>query len=51
MMAQMYGQAQTTYSTTVKLDKDRFYKAALNGPAANADVPTLRLVFALPNEE
>ena len=51
MMAQMASMSQTTYSTTVKLDKDRFYRAALNGPAANGPVPTLRLTFALPNEE
>ena len=51
MMAQMASQAQTTTSTTVKLDKDRFYRAALKGPAANGAVPTLRLTFALPNQE
>ena len=51
MMAQMASQSQTTYSTQVKLDKDRFYRATLNGPAANGDVPTLKLTFALPNEE
>lgn len=51
MMAQMASQSQTTYSTQVKLDKDRFYRASLNGPTANGDVPTLKLTFALPNEE
>ena len=51
MMAQMASVSQTTYSTTVKLDKDRFYRAALNGPASNGPVPMLRLTFALPNEE
>ena len=51
MMAQMASQAQTSTSTTVELDKDRFYRASLNGPAANGKVPTVRLTFALPNEE
>ena len=51
MMAQMASQSQTTTSVSVELDKDRFYRAALNGPAADGAVPTLRLTFALPNAE
>ncbi len=51
MMAQMASQSQTSTSTTVTLDKDRFYRAFLNGPQVNGAVPTLRLTYALPNEE
>ncbi|MBQ9661380.1 MAG: hypothetical protein IJV37_09025 [Bacteroidales bacterium] len=51
MMAQMASQSTTTVSTTVELDKDRFYCAALNGPEAAGKVPTLEITFALPNEE
>ena len=53
---------QTTYSTTQELDKDRFYRAILNGPAATATnpsscllllpgakrVPTFRVTFSVP---
>lgn len=53
MMAQYYGTAQTSTTETVKLDKDRFYRAALHGPEyPDADSrPTLFLTFALPNRE
>lgn len=51
MLAQMYSQSTTTTSTTIALDKDRFYRAALNGPAAADGVPTLKITFALPNGE
>ena len=53
---------QTTYSTTQELDKDRYYRAILNGPAATATnpescplllpgarrVPTFRVTFSVP---
>ena len=53
---------QTTYSTTQELDKDRFYRAILNGPAATVTnpascplllpgarrVPTFRVTFSVP---
>ncbi|MBQ9192710.1 MAG: hypothetical protein IJ156_03200 [Bacteroidales bacterium] len=57
MMAQMYASMnQTTYSTTQELDKDRFYRAVLNGPASTAKdaytgakrVPALRVTFSVP---
>ena len=51
MLAQMYSQSTTSTSTIVALDKDRFYRAALNGPAAQSRIPMLELTFALPNEE
>ena len=53
MMAQYASMAHTSTSVTVKLDKDRFYRAALHGPEyPDADSrPTLFLTFALPNRE
>ena len=53
---------QTTYSTTQELDKDRYYRAILNGPATTATnppsslilipgsrrVPTFRVTFSVP---
>lgn len=53
MMAQMMAaQNQTTYTTTSELDKDRFYKAILNGPLTQSDNggPRFQLVFAIPKE-
>ena len=53
MMAQMMAaQSQTTYTTTTELDKDRFYKAILNGPLTMSENggPRFRLVFAIPEE-
>ncbi|NLZ20139.1 MAG: DUF4270 domain-containing protein [Bacteroidales bacterium] len=51
MYAQQARMVQTSTSQSIKLDRDRFYCAALNGPQGGAQVPTLRLTFALPNEE
>jgi hypothetical protein len=51
MMAQQMSQSQTSTSISIKLDVDRFYRAALHGPQHDGDVPILRLVFALPNQE
>lgn len=53
MMAQYASMAQTSTSSTVKLDKDRFYRASLCGPAyPDADRrPKLLLTFALPNQD
>lgn len=57
LMAQMYASMnQTTYSTTQELDKDRYYRAILNGPAATTRdahtgklrVPTFRVTFSIP---
>ena len=59
MMAQYYANMnQTTYSTTQELDKDRFYRAILNGPAATTTdpytgalrVPTFRVTFSIPKD-
>ncbi len=50
MMAQQASVSHTSTSKSIKLDTDRFYRAALNGPESNS-APTLKLVFALPNQE
>ncbi len=51
MMAAYASQSTTSYSISTQLDKDRFYKATLNGPAASGGrVPHLELTFAIPNE-
>ena len=51
MMAAYASQSTTTSSISTQLDKDRFYKATLNGPsAANGRVPRFEITFAIPNE-
>ena len=51
MYAEQARQVRTSTSQSVKLDRDRFYCCALNGPEDPVKVPTLRLTFALPNEQ
>ena len=63
MMASMLSSMnETTYSTTQELDKDRYYRAILNGPAVKVTnpqsclilapgalrVPTFRVTFSVP---
>ena len=51
MMAQ-YASASnssTTTSSSVELDKDRFYSAVLNGPGAS-DSPKLKITFSAPKK-
>ena len=65
MMASMLSSMnQTTYSTTQELDKDRYYRAILNGPAVTVKnspsclllapdalrVPTFRVTFSVPKK-
>jgi hypothetical protein len=53
MLAQMMAaSSQQTYSYTTELDKDRYYKAVMNGPASNgeAGVPFFRVTFAIPQD-
>ena len=51
MMAAYASASSTSTSQQVMLDKDRFYRASLNGPAAaDGRVPTLELTFAIPLE-
>lgn len=52
LMAQYYGSSSTSTSTSANLDRDRFYKARLFGPAA-ADAslrPKLSFTYSVPNE-
>ena len=51
MMAQQASQSQTSTSTSIELDTDRFYCATLHGPTSGNGVPMLKLVFALPNKD
>ena len=51
LMQQMYGSMYSSSSSTVKLlDKDRYYRAALNGPAYPDPKrrPTLTVTYSLP---
>ncbi len=52
MMAAMYSSSSSSTTTTSsELDKDRFYKACLNGPAAvggNSALPKLQMTFSAP---
>ena len=53
MMAQMLAaQNQTTYTETAELDKDRYYKAILNGPLSTGENggPRFRVTFAIPQK-
>lgn len=50
MMAAYAASSSTSTSNVVMLDKDRFYKATLNGPESpDGRVPYLELTFAVPN--
>ncbi len=52
MMAAYASQSSTSTTASVELDKDRFYRASLNGPGINDKdkKPRLELTFAIPNE-
>ena len=51
MLAQMMASAnQTSYSYNTELDKDRYYKATLNGPTAGGKTPSFRVTFAVSKE-
>ena len=50
MLAQMMAaSSQQTYSYTTELDKDRYYKAVMNGPTSSGDKPKplFRVTFAV----
>lgn len=50
MLAQMMAaSSQQTYTTTTELDKDRYYRAVLNGPA-DERYPFFQVTFAIPKE-
>jgi hypothetical protein len=49
-MAAMYSNMNSGNNTQTKteLDKDRFYSAALNGPAAAGAKPQIKITFSAP---
>ena len=51
LAAQYASQSTTSTSTELKLDKDRFYEAMLNGPESSSQrVPMLKLTFSIPRK-
>ena len=44
----MNASSQTSYTYSTTLDKDRFYRAVLNGPAAAGSTPIFRVTYAVP---
>ena len=44
----MYNNTSTSEEYTTELDKDRFYNAALNGPAASGAKPQFKVTFSAP---
>ena len=46
----MYSSTQTSYSYSTVLDKDRFYRAVLNGPGAASNKPLFRVTYAVPRD-
>lgn len=48
MMMAQYASGSSTTSTSTELDRDRFYRACLNGPGSSGRVPTLKLTFSIP---
>ena len=49
LLSSMFASSGTTSTTTQTLDKDRYYKGILNGPAA-ARHPHLKVTYSLPKE-
>lgn len=51
MLAAMASSNTSTTETKVQMDKDRFYKASLNGPGfSGGATPKLELTFSIPNK-
>ncbi len=50
MSQMMNASSQQSYTYTSELDKDRFYKAVMNGPAAPEDTPYFSVTFAIPKD-
>ena len=45
----MSASTQQTYSYNSELDKDRYYRAVLNGPK-DAQAPMFRVTFSIPQD-
>jgi len=51
MMAQYYGSSSTSYSTSVALDRDRYYYCKFYGPDSAPDLrPTLSFTYSVPRD-
>lgn len=50
MMAQMYSANTTSTTTTAQLDCYRYYRCALNGPAASGRKPRIKVTYLLPKD-
>lgn len=50
MMMAMYSSSygSSTETLTTEMDKDRYYRAILNGPGASSSVPQLKITFSAP---
>lgn len=51
MMANYASQTSTYEEVQTELDRDRFYRATLNGPTSTGNVPTLKITFSIPKKE
>lgn len=51
MMANYASQSTSYQNVTTELDRDRFYRASLNGPESDGAVPTLQITFSVPKTE
>ena len=53
MMMAQYASAssQPTTSSSIELDRDRFYNAILNGPESSGERPSLKITFSAPLKE
>lgn len=53
MMAQYYGSSTTSSSTTLNLDRDRYYYCKLHGPGASDATlrPSFSFTYSIPNEQ
>ncbi len=48
LMAQMMGSGNSTSTSVKQLDKDRYYRAVLNGPKAEGRKPMMVVTYSLP---
>ena len=48
LMAQMMGGGNSTSTSVKQLDKDRYYRAVLNGPKAEGRKPMMSVTYSLP---
>jgi len=51
MLASMYSNSSSSTTSSVEIDRDRYYDATLIGPDADSDrVPTIKVVYSVPRE-